>query len=98
MFKQCYNGHIIAKKKIAQILKYTVVFEPAEEGGYVVSVPTLPGCVTQGDTFEEAVAMIKDAIEGYVAVIEEEGEEIPQESKEVVITKITVANPALSSL
>ena len=34
--------------------KYTAVFEPAEEGGYVVYIPALPGCVTQGETFEEA--------------------------------------------
>lgn len=54
------------KKKI---LNYTAIFEPAEEGGYIVSVPALPGCSTQGETFEEATEMIKDAIEGYLAVI-----------------------------
>lgn len=57
-------------KKISQkILKYTAIFEPAEEGGYVVSVPALPGCATQGETFEEAVIMVKDAIQGYLTVI-----------------------------
>ena len=56
------------KKKIKRkVLKYTAIFEPAEEGGYVVSVPALPGCVSQGDSFEEAVEMIKDAIKGYRA-------------------------------
>ena len=49
---------------------YTVLFEPAEEGGYVVTVPALPGCVTQGDTLEEAREMATDAILGYL----EEGE------------------------
>ena len=39
-----------------------IEFEVAEEGGYVVSVPELPGCVTEGDTFEEAIAMIEDAM------------------------------------
>lgn len=85
-------------KRTKKVLEYTAIFEPAEEGGYVVSVPSLPGCVTQGDTFEEAVSMIKDAIEGYVGVLEEEGEKVPQESKEIVITKITIANPTTSSL
>lgn len=47
------------KKKI---LKFTVVFEKAEEGGYIVTVPALPGWMTQGETFEEAEAMVKDAI------------------------------------
>ena len=59
------------KQKFAKVLKYTVVFEPAEEGGYVASVPVLPGCMSQGDTFEEAVKMIKDAISGYLAVLKE---------------------------
>ena len=76
-----------------KILEYTAIFEPAEEGGYVVSVPTLPGCVTEGDTFEEASMMIKDAVEGYVQVLKEEGKEIPQEKSDVVISKVTVENP-----
>ena len=50
------------------IYKYTTIFEPAEEGGYVVSVPALPGCVTQGETFEEAQQMAKDAIGGYLNI------------------------------
>ncbi len=81
-----------------KILEYTAIFEPAEEGGYVVSVPALPGCSTQGDTFEEAVANIKDAVEGYLAVLKEEGEEIPQPQSDVVITKISITNPMISSL
>lgn len=85
------------KQKIAKkILEYTVVFEPAEEGGYIVSVPSLPGCVTQGETFEEAMTMVKDAIEGYLAVLEETGEAIPEESKEVVISKVTVHTPQVA--
>jgi antitoxin HicB len=82
------------KPSSQKILKYTAVFEPAEEGGYVVSVPALPGCVTEGDTFEEAVLMIQDAAEGYLAVLKEEGQEIPEEKQDVVISKISVENPA----
>ena len=59
--------------KVKKVLKYTVVFEPAEEGGYVASVPALSGCMSQGETFEEAVGMIKDAISGYLAVLKEKG-------------------------
>lgn len=44
---------------------YSVFFEEAPEGGYVVSVPTFPGCHTQGDTLEEAENNIKEAIEVY---------------------------------
>lgn len=75
------------------ILKYTAIFEPAPEGGFVVTVPALPGCATQGETFEEASLMIKDAISGYIEVLKEEGQEIPQESNEVVVTKVVVDNP-----
>ncbi len=86
------------KKLTKKILEYTVIFEPADEGGYIVSVPALPGCVTNGETFEHATAMIKDAMEGYLVVLKEEGLEIPEENSEVVITKVGVANPAISSL
>jgi antitoxin HicB len=58
---------------------YTVHIEPAEEGGYVVTVPALPGCVTQGETYEEAVAMAQDVIEGFVEALAKAGEPIPQE-------------------
>lgn len=82
-------------KSLSQrILEYTAIFEPAEEGGYVVSVPALPGCVTQGETFEQASIMVKDAIDGYLSVLKEEGEDIPQERSEMVITKVSVNNPA----
>lgn len=85
------------KQQVTQkILEYTVIFEPAKEGGYVVSVPALPGCITQGDTFEEALSMIKDAMEGYLAVLKEQGEVIPQEKTDTVIAKVIVDNPAAS--
>ena len=54
------------KKIIKKVLKYIAVFEPAIEGGYIVSIPTLPGCMSQGDTFEDAKEMIQDAITGYL--------------------------------
>lgn len=81
-----------------KILEYTVVFEPADEGGYVVSVPALPGCVTQGDTFEEATKNIKDAMQGYLEVLKEEGEAMPQEAGEVIITKVAITNPFVPSI
>lgn len=69
------------KKKI---LKFTVVFEKAEEGGYIVSVPALPGCMTQGETFEEAETMVKNAIKCYCASLLKHGEPIPKEENEIV--------------
>ncbi|MCD6248397.1 MAG: type II toxin-antitoxin system HicB family antitoxin [Hadesarchaea archaeon] len=52
-------------------MKLKVVLERAEEGGYVVYVPSLPGCVSQGETREEALRNIKEAIELYLADIKE---------------------------
>jgi antitoxin HicB len=45
---------------------YTVLFEPAEDGGFVVTCPALPGLVTEGDTMEEARLMAQDAIRAYI--------------------------------
>lgn len=86
----------MATKKIAKVLKYTVIFEPAEEGGYVVHVPALPGCHTQGDTFEEAKEMAKDAISGYLYVLKKHGEEIPRELEDMVVSRVEVSQPIIS--
>ena len=86
----------MARSVSKKILKYTVIFEPAEEGGYAVSVPALPGCMSQGETFEEASKMIKDAIKGYLQVLKEEKQEIPEDESSVVITQISVQNPSVS--
>ena len=56
---------------------YTVLFEPAEEGGYVVTCPALHGLVTEGDTLEEARAMAKDAIRAYLESLQKDGLPIP---------------------
>ena len=81
------------KKITAKILEYTAIFEKDSDGGYVVSVPAIPGCTTQGDTYEEAETMIKDAIEGYLAVLKDEQENIPLESPNTIISRISVINP-----
>lgn len=54
------------KKIEKEVLKFNTVFLEEDGGGYSVNVPTLPGCFSQGNTFEEAVANIKEAIELYL--------------------------------
>jgi predicted RNase H-like HicB family nuclease len=49
-------------------MKIQAVIHPAEEGGYWAEVPGLPGCITEGDSMEEVLANLKDAIEGWLAV------------------------------
>ena len=63
--KLVYNQNVNTKK----VLKYTVIFETAKEGGYVAYVPILPGCVTQGETYEEAKKNVKDAIKALLAAL-----------------------------
>lgn len=76
-----------------KVLEYTVIFEPAEEGGYVARVPVLNDISTQGNTFEETVENIKDAISGVIAVMEEEGVKVPQEKTNTVFSKVSVDYP-----
>ena len=52
---------------------FTVLFEPAEEGGFVVTCPALPGLVTEGDTLEEARSMAEDALRGYLESLQSGG-------------------------
>ncbi|MCD6456180.1 MAG: type II toxin-antitoxin system HicB family antitoxin [Methanophagales archaeon] len=59
-------------------MKLKVVLEPQEEGGYTVYVPSLPGCISQGETSEEALENIKEAIELYLEPDEDELLQYPQ--------------------
>ncbi len=56
-----------------------VIIVPAEEGGYVASCPSLPGCHSQGETWEETLANIKDAIDLYIEDMVANGEEVPED-------------------
>ena len=62
-----------------KVYRYTVVFEPAEEGGYVVHVPALDGIATQGETLDEAREMAKDLIIGYLEALAKDGTPAPTE-------------------
>ena len=59
--------------------RYTVIFEPAAEGGFIVTCPALPGLVSEGDTMEEAREMARDAIRGYLESLRADGLPIPAE-------------------
>lgn len=53
-------------------MKLKVVLEPSEEGGYTVYVPSLPGCISEGETKEEALDNIKEAIDVYLEPVEDD--------------------------
>src|SRR6185437_3744862 len=69
--------HSMEETVDAREYRYTVFFEPAEEGGYIVTCPALPGMVTEGETLEEARAMAKDAIRAYLERLRQDGLPIP---------------------
>ncbi len=76
-----------------KIFSYTVLFNRAPEGGYCAFVPALPGCMSQGETFEEAQKNVKDAISGYIEVLQEDGDDIPIEHEEHIAATVMVQAP-----
>ena len=87
----------LSNRKTVAEHSYTVFFEPAAEGGYVVTCPALPGLVTEGNTLEEAREMARDAILAYLESLRKDGEPIPADPRmtlEPVKEKIKVAIPA----
>lgn len=73
-------------------LSYRILLRKERERGYTVIVPSLPGCVTYGDTIDEAIEMAKETIELYIESLIEHGEEIPTE-EETIEYNLTVAIP-----
>lgn len=72
--------------------QFTIILHPdVEEGGYTVTVPALPGCVTEGDTLEEAIAMASRAIAGYLEAVAKSGQAIPEERGHPQALTITIA-------
>jgi predicted RNase H-like HicB family nuclease len=71
--------------------EYTIILDPDEEGnGYAVTVPALPGCITQGRTKEEAIERAKEAIALYIESLQADGEPIPKETYPVEVIKLSV--------
>jgi len=75
-----------ANKLHKKVYQYAAVFEPDKSGGYTVTIPALPGCISEGDTFEEAMANIKEAAELYLEVMKLKEE--PEDSVIVAPIKI----------
>lgn len=73
------------------VREFRVILEPNESGGYTVTVPLLPGCISEGDTREEALGNIREAIEAYIESLRADGEPIPsEEAVEEAVVEVTV--------
>ena len=66
-------------------MKYRVIIQPDEDGVFVAECPSLPGCISQGQTREEAKANIAEAIAGYLESLKERGEPVPPSIEEEII-------------
>jgi len=65
-----------------------VLIHPGEDGYWVAECPSLPGCVSQGATREEAVRNVKEAMEGYILALEEDGLPVPEEKFDALLLAV----------
>jgi antitoxin HicB len=81
------------RKKIThKIYQYTAVFEPDEKvGGFTATIPALPGCISEGDTFEEALKNIKEAATLYLEDVKEGEKKIYGERQSIIVAPIEVS-------
>lgn len=81
-------------KKKVKIQNYFAMFEPTEEGGFNVSFPDFPGCVTFGKNFEHAKLMAKEVLELWIEELTSQKQDIPRKVFHPIIDEISVAIPA----
>lgn len=77
--------------KVASVSVYSAVFNPISDGGYEVSFPDFPGCVTFGYTFEEAQEKASEVLSMWIEELEAEHQTIPQHKDRPIIADIKVA-------
>jgi predicted RNase H-like HicB family nuclease len=65
-----------------------VVVYPGEDGFWVAECPSLPGCISQGETKEDAIANIKEAIVGYIKALEDDGLPVPEDRFETLLVAV----------
>lgn len=87
---------MMGKQKSEKILTYEVVLEEAEEGGYTVYVPSLPGCISEGDSFEEAKENITEAISAYVESLAKDGIRVEEKKRNLFIGRVGIPLSDLS--
>jgi antitoxin HicB len=71
---------------------YSIVLDPAAEGGFTVRVPRLPGCITEGDTLDEALANAREAITAYLLSLRDDGLELPEPDGGAVLVREVVVD------
>lgn len=78
--------------------RFTIVLTPdPDEGGFTVTVPSLPGCITEGDTYEEALANAHEAIALHLEGLTADGESIPNDSPPPLISVVEIADDVVAA-
>lgn len=77
-----------------QALTYRIHLEPEPEGGFTVTVPALPGCITWGESYEHALEMARECIEGFLEALAKAGDPIPRETDKPLDVLVSVNYPA----
>jgi predicted RNase H-like HicB family nuclease len=65
-----------------------IILYPGEDNDWVAECPSLPGCISQGSTREEAILNIREAIQGYIAALEEDGLQVPEERFQAILVAV----------
>lgn len=79
------------RQRTALVYHYTAVFEPDRRRGYTVTIPTLPGCISEGDTFEEAFQNIREAAALYLSALHQRRCRAPRERRSPFTAAVEVA-------
>lgn len=79
------------RRRTARIAHYTAIFEPDPKRGYTVTIPVLPGCISEGETFEEAMENIQEAATLYLSVLLERRSRVPREHRRAVTAPVAVS-------
>jgi predicted RNase H-like HicB family nuclease len=72
---------------MSERLRQVIIF-PGEDGFWVAECPSLPGCISQGETRADAIANIREAIEAYIAALEEDGLDVPEERFDILVVAV----------
>ena len=78
--------------KLVNTMRYKTVLRRDPDGGYVVTVPALPGCVSQGETREEALTNVRAAIVAYVADCRDAGDPVPSDDESTELVDVDLAD------
>lgn len=70
-------------------MEYTVVLHKAEEGGYWADVPALEGCFSQGETVEECLNSVREAVESHILALQEDGRQVPADDV-MILSRVAV--------